>query len=30
VDEKSIPAFKMNILWDMPDSIPYLVPSQFQ
>jgi hypothetical protein len=31
-DEKSIPAIKIYILWDMADSIPYLVPSptQFQ
>ncbi len=29
-DEKSIPALKINSLWDMADSIPYLVPTQFQ
>jgi hypothetical protein len=28
-DEKSIPALKFYILWDMADSIPYLVPTQF-
>ncbi len=28
--EKSIPALKMYILWNMVDSIPYLVPTQFQ
>jgi hypothetical protein len=27
---KSIPALKMNILWDISNSIPYLVPTQFQ
>jgi hypothetical protein len=27
---KLIPALKINSLWDMADSIPYLVPSQFQ
>jgi polyphosphate kinase len=30
VDEKSIPAFKINILWAMGDSIPNSVPTQFQ
>jgi hypothetical protein len=29
-DEKPIPALKINILWDMADSIPYFVPTQFQ
>jgi hypothetical protein len=29
-DEKLIPAFKINILWGMADSIPYLVPALFQ
>jgi hypothetical protein len=29
-DDKSIPALKMYILWNMVDSIPYLVPTQFQ
>jgi hypothetical protein len=29
-NEKSIPALKTNILWDMVDLIPYLVPTQFQ
>jgi hypothetical protein len=29
-EEKSISAFKINILWDMAASIPYLVPTQFQ
>ncbi len=29
-DEMSIPAFKINILWDVPALIPYLVPTQFQ
>jgi hypothetical protein len=29
-DEMSIPALKINILWDMADSIPYLVPTQLQ
>jgi hypothetical protein len=29
-DEKSTPDLKINILWDMVDSIPYSVPSQFQ
>jgi hypothetical protein len=29
-DEKSISAFKMNILWVMADSISYLVPTHFQ
>ncbi len=29
-DEKLIPALKIKILWDMADSIPYLVPTQFQ
>ncbi len=29
-DEESIPALKIKILWDMADSIPYLVPTQFQ
>jgi hypothetical protein len=29
-NEKSIPALKINILWDMTNSIPYLVPNQFQ
>jgi hypothetical protein len=28
--EKLIPALKINILWDMVNSIPYLVPTQFQ
>jgi hypothetical protein len=27
-DEKSIPA--VNILWDMADSTPYFVPTQFR
>ncbi len=27
---KLIPPLKIYILWDMADSIPYLVPSQFQ
>jgi hypothetical protein len=27
---KSIPALKINILWDMADSIPYLALTQFQ
>jgi hypothetical protein len=27
---KSVPALKMNILWDMAGSIPYLLPTQFQ
>jgi hypothetical protein len=27
---KLIPALKNNILWDMADLIPYLVPTQFQ
>ncbi len=29
-DERSIPALKINILWDMADSMPYLVPTRFQ
>jgi hypothetical protein len=29
-DEKSIPALKINISWDMADLIPYLVPTPFQ
>jgi hypothetical protein len=29
-DEKSIPALKINILWDIADSIQHLVPTQFQ
>ncbi len=28
--QKSIAALKTIILWDMADSIPYLVPTQFQ
>jgi len=30
LDEKSIPALKINILWSMSDSIPHLVPTHFQ
>ncbi len=29
-DEKSIPALKSNIVWDMADMIPYLFLTQFQ
>ncbi len=29
-DEKSIPALKINILLNTTNSIPYLVPTQFQ
>ncbi len=28
-DEKSIPALKINISWDMADLISYLVPTTF-
>ncbi len=28
--EKSIPALKMNTLWDIANSIPILGPTQFQ
>ncbi len=28
-NEKSIPALKINILWDMANSIPFLAPNQF-
>jgi hypothetical protein len=30
VDEKSIPALKINIFWDMVKLISYLVPNQIQ
>ncbi len=30
VDEKSIPAFKINILWAMSYSVPNSVPTPFQ
>ncbi len=30
VDENSIPALKINILYDIAESIPHLVPTQFQ
>ncbi len=29
-DEKSFPALKINILWDIPDFILHLVPTQLQ
>jgi hypothetical protein len=29
-NEKSVPALKINIYVDIADSIPYLVPTQFQ
>jgi hypothetical protein len=29
-DEKSIPALKVDIFYDIADSIPYLVPTQIQ
>ncbi len=29
-DEKSIPALKINIFWDMADSILYFVPTHFK
>jgi hypothetical protein len=29
-DEKSIPALKINILWDMSDFVSYFVPTQLQ
>ena len=29
LDEKSIPPFKIDVLWTMEDSIPYSVPTLF-
>jgi hypothetical protein len=29
-NEKFVPALKINVLWDMADSIPNLAPDQFQ
>ncbi len=29
-ENESIPAYKVIILWDMADFIPYFVPTQFQ
>ncbi len=29
-DEKSIPALKIYIVWDIADWIPYLIPTRFQ